>query len=323
MGNNRELYELRSKRVEDAIALREPDMMPVAPWVDGLPYFLYPDIGATHKDALYDHEKAMLAHIRFHEEFEPDANCTNSMFLCGQAADFLRPTMMDWPGRKGGPLADESIYQMLEIEHMYNDEYDELQNDYTRFIINKYLPRAFGGLEGLKGIAIDPSVCIMNLPLAPLATPEVQDALQKLLEYGKLQARANEIFSEFTEKLIGLGFPPIFAAYGEVPFDVLSDYFRGMMGTLYDQKERPEKIKAACSLFAKIQIEKFERLADMQLPARRVFFPMHKGMDGFISDEQYRDLYWAPFGEVLHGLVKSGFTPIIYAEGAYSTRCAF
>jgi hypothetical protein len=317
------MYELRLKRFEDAIALKEPDTTPVAPWVDGLPYFLYPELGVTHKTALYDHAKAMEAHIRYHREFEPDANCTNSMFLCGKAADFLEPTMMDWPGRKGTPLPDESIYQMFEIEHMRADEYDELIGDYSKFILTKYLPRAFKGLRGIENFRIDPSVCIMNLPLTPIAAPDVQGALTKLIEYGRIQAQADEVFLKFIGGMIDLGFPPIFAAYGESPFDVISDYFRGTMGMLYDQVERPEKIKEACAFFADIQIEKYVAMKDAPLPVRRVFFPLHKGMDGFISDEQYRDLYWAPFHRILARLIDMGYTPIIYTEGSYETRCAF
>ncbi|MDR3364917.1 MAG: hypothetical protein LBS91_08255 [Clostridiales Family XIII bacterium] len=323
MPNNEALYETRLKRFNDAVALKEPDRLPVAPWVDGLPYALYPEIGATHKSALYDYEKAMAAHIRFHEEFQPDANCTNSMFLNGPAADYLKPTMMDWPGRAGTPLPDSSIYQMFEIEYMKESEYDELLADYTKFIFNKYLPRSFAGLEGLSGFRIDPSVAIMNLPLAPLAAPEVQAALENLIRYGKDQAKANEAFGAFVGRMIGLGFPPVFTSYAEAPFDVLSDYFRGTLGTLYDQAERPEKIRAACGLFAGIQKERLASLKDAPLPVKRVFIPMHKGMDGFISDEQYRDLYWEPFHGILKLLVDIGYTPIIYTEGAYSTRVRF
>jgi hypothetical protein len=163
----------------------------------------------------------------------------------------------------------------------------------------------------------------MNLPLTPIAAPDVQDALMKLVEYGREQAAANEVFGKFVGHMIDLGFPPLFVAYGEAPFDIISDYFRGTMGMLYDQIERPEKIKKACEFFADIQIEKYGGLKDAPLPVKRVFFPLHKGMDGFISDEQYRELYWEPFHRILGALIGMGFTPIIYTEGAYETRCAF
>jgi hypothetical protein len=117
-----------------------------------------------------------------------------------------------------------------------------------------------------------------------------------------------------------LGFPPILSADGQVPFDILSDYFRGMLGTLYDQVERPDKIKAACEKFKEIEIDVLKSQLTGDSPVQRVLFPMHKGMDYFISDAQYRDLYWEPYQEVLRALIEMHVTPIIYTEGSYATR---
>jgi len=323
MLNKQEKYQERLTRVETAIALKEPDRLPVVPWVDGLPYFLYPESNASHKTALYDVEKAMEAHIRYHLEFEPDCNTTNTTPLSGRAADFLHPTMMEWPGRVGSPLGDDSLYQMLEIEYLKVDEYDELLRDYTGFILHKYLPRSFAGLVGLEKLDIDPSSCIMDRALRPLAKPEVQEALKKLIQYGEERAAIDIAQNKYVETMQNLGYPPIFIDDGEVPFDVLSDYFRGTMGTLYDQIERPQKILAACDKFTQIQIDKFSHSISDVADVRRVFFPMHKGMDYFISDEQYRELYWAPYQKLLRYLVGIGVTPIIYTEGQYFTRCEF
>ena len=323
MSNNQNKYQQRMTRLESAIALKEPDRMPVVPWVDGLPYFLYPEFGVSHKTALYDLEKAMEAHIRYHLEFEPDCNTTNTTALSGYAADFLRPTMMEWPGRVGSPLSDDSIYQMLEVEYLKADEYEELFSDYTGFILRKYLPRSFAGLAGLGKFEIDPSSCIMDRALRPLAAPEVQDALKKLVRFGEIRAEVDKAQVAFIDKMRELGFPPIFSDDGEVPFDVVSDYFRGTMGMLYDQIEQPKKILAACEKFMQIQINKFSMSMSGEMDVKRVFFPMHKGMDYFISDEQYRDLYWAPYQKILSHLIGMGVTPIIYTEGQYFTRCEF
>ena len=323
MSNNKEKYQQRLTRIETAIALKEPDRMPITPWVDGLPYFLYPEYGVTYKTALYDIEKAMEPHIRYHQEFEPDCNTTNTIPLSGRAADFLHPTMIEWPGRAGSPLSDDTIHQMLEIEYLKVDEYDELLSDYTGFILHKYLPRSFAGLAGLEKMEIDPSSCIMDRALRPFAAPEVLEALKKIIQYGEERAAVDKAYSIFIEKMRKLGYPPFFSDDGEVPFDVLSDFFRGTMGTLYDQVERPKKIHAACEKFARIQIEKFTKTMSKDTDVKRVFFPMHKGMDYFIGDEQCRDLYWAPYQKILRHLIGMGVTPIIYTEGQYFTRCEF
>jgi hypothetical protein len=323
MPNDPETLETRSKRMRSAIGLKEPDRVPISPWASGFPYAIYPEIGASHKSAMYDYEKAAEAHIRYHREFEPDAISTDSVFLCGKAGEFLKPTMMDWPGRPGTPLPDDSIYQMFEVEYLKADEYDELLGDYTRFIFNKYLPRSFEGLKGLEGFRVNPSPGILDSALTPLAAPEVQEALKRLVAYGEERAKTDAAFGAFIGSLIGAGFPPFFTAVGGVPFDILSDYFRGTTGTLYDQVERPEKIAAACELFADIQIAALSFLEHAPLPVKCVFFPMHKGMDGFMSDEQYRDLYWAPYQKILRYLISIGATPLIFTEGPYNTRYEF
>jgi hypothetical protein len=321
--NPTEDYKRRLKRINDAIALKEPDKLPVAPYVDGLPYFLYPELGVTHKTALYDIEKATEAQIRYHLEFTPDANTTNMMALSGRAADFLQPTMMDWPGRAGTTLSDMSIYQMHEIEYLKADEYDEFLNDYSGFILHKYLPRSYKGLKGLSEFRIDPSCCILDRPLHAFADPELREALGALIAYGEESEKVNTRFKAFLDKMSALGFPPLFTVDGQVPFDILSDYFRGMLGTLYDQAERPDKIRAACEKFKEIEIEVLKSQLGPDSRVRRVFFPMHKGMDSFISDAQYRELYWEPYQEVLRTLIEMNVTPIIYTEGSYATRYAY
>jgi hypothetical protein len=319
----KEEYKARLKRVNDAIALKEGAQMPVAPLVNGLPYYLYPELGLSHRSALYDFEKAMEAHIRFHLEFEPDGIVANIMPLCAKAADYLRPTMLDWPGRAGTPLPDDSIYQMFEIEYLKEDEYDELLGDYTGFILRKYLPRSYKSLIGLEQFRIDPTCGIMDLPLSPLANPALRKALQILLDYSKDREQSDARYTALTDRLIQNGFPPMYTAVGQVPFDILSDYFRGTVGTFYDQVERPDKILGACEKFMSVEIDALSAQAGVDADVKRVFFPMHKGMDSFISDAQYRDLYWAPYQKILQYLIGIGVTPIIYTEGPYETRTAF
>jgi hypothetical protein len=324
MTNTLEAYKRRLKRINDAIALKEADAMPIAPLIHGLPYFMYPEFEATYKTELYDFDKSAEAHIRFHLEFEPDINTAHVLPFSGKAADYLQPTMMDWPGRTGTPLSDTSIYQVVETEYMKADEYDEFLEDYTGFIIRKYLPRSYKRLKGLHDFQIDPSCCMMQLPLRSFANANLRDALDVLAASGKDHERLFARFAAFNEKLKQLGYPMLYTADGQVPFDILSDFFRGTMGTLYDQAERPEKIKAACEKFKKIQIEILAaRAPDNTVDVDRVFFPMHKGMDSFISDAQYRDLYWKPYQEVLRKLIRAGRTPILYTEGPYTSRLSF
>jgi len=323
MSDPKEKFDERLARVNDAIALKEPDRMPLVPWAAGMPYQFYPEIGATHRSSFYDFETAAAAQILWHMEFEPDAVSSDVLFFSGRAGEFLKPTMMDWPGRPGTPLPDMSIYQMFEIEYMKEDEYDEFLADPTGFYLNKMAPRMYEGLAGLEEFRFNMAPGIFTAPLSQLAKPQVREALKKLIAYGEEQEQADGAFFGFLGQLEALGFPAFYTGVSGVPFDILSDYFRGTTGALFDQAERPEKIRAACEVFVHSVIGGLSWMNHAPLPVKRAFFPMHKGMDGFMSDEDYRNLYWAPFQKILRALIENGITPLIFTEGPYNTRYKF
>ena len=51
-----------------------------------------------------------------------------------------------------------------------------------------------------------------------------------------------------------------------------------------------------------------------------VFLPLHKGADGFMSDEQFHTFYWPTLRAVLLGLIEEGCIPFCFAEGRYGSR---
>lgn len=229
--------------------------------------------------------------------------------------------MIDWPGRPGTRVPDWSTHQCFEFEYLREDEYPELLRDYTGFMLRKYIPRAFPGLKGLESVNIVPSIVLSTAPLAGLYSAGALEAYKKLEEIGANDGAANEAFGRMLTALREeLGLPPMWATFGEVPFDILSDYYRGTMGTFEDLAEQPENIAAACDLFADIQIAHFRSLKESDLPVRRINFPMHKGMDGFMSPSQYETLYWKPMRKVIDALLEMNITPILYTEGPYDTR---
>jgi uroporphyrinogen-III decarboxylase len=48
--------------------------------------------------------------------------------------------------------------------------------------------------------------------------------------------------------------------------------------------------------------------------------PLHKGADGFLSDEQFKTFYWPHLKKVIMGLIDEGVVPFIWAEGGYNSR---
>jgi uroporphyrinogen-III decarboxylase len=94
---------------------------------------------------------------------------------------------------------------------------------------------------------------------------------------------------------------------------------RGTRGLMLDKFRRPEKVKAAMERLVPLAISWALRSADVNRHPI-VFIPIHKGADGFMSDEDYRTLYWPTFKAVLLGLIEEGLVPLVFAEGGYNER---
>lgn len=312
-----QLFAERLQRVNDAIALKEPDKMPITPIIGTLPYFVDRE-GVTNKANWYDYETAGQAQLRFYQEFQPDTSIFQ--FLSGPANELAGTKIIDWPGKPGTPIADSSSHQVIENEFMTEDEYPEMIHDFTGFMLRKYVPRAFPNLKGLSSIAFHPAQFLFVSDIANLYSPDALEAYGVLARIAEEEGKKAAANGKFLGMLIGMGFPPLLTGAAEVPFDIISDYFRGTVGMFEDQLERPELVLQACEMLVNVQLQALQYLRFAPLPVKRVFIPMHKGMDGFMSPAQYESLYWAPFQRLLCGILELGATPIIYTEGAYSTR---
>jgi hypothetical protein len=315
-----ELFKLRLKRLEDAIALKEPDQLPMIPFSSGAPYHLYNK--GSHKATYYSPKDCIEPFLRYHEEFEPDA-AFSLPFQSGKANEIAQSNMIDWPGRPGTIVPDNSTYQVIERCYMSVEEYDELIADPSGFMWRKYIPRAYPGLKGLEGLYFNPSIVLSIFPFLTVLNPDVIEALDKIRAMAEANKEYADVSAVISAKLTDMGFPPLATGIAEAPFDIISDYFRGTAGVFEDQIECPEKIAAACEVFANLQIASLQYFRVAPMPVKRVFFPLHKGMDGFMNPKQYAELYWKPMDKIFAALIEMGVTPIIYTEGYYNTRYEF
>ena len=315
---SQEKFQERMSITEAAIRHEEPDRIPI--WCQyGTTPFLLTGGAVTYKDAMYDFEKASKAIIQFHQDFQPDAQMAN--LINGKIEEIADTKVFDWPGRPGTRVPDDSIYQILEPDLMYDDEYEELFSDLTGFLLRKYIPRAFPGLKGLSSILNPtPTGYMYFQQLGSLYNPQAIEAYEKLIEIAKLSAESTAALQKLQGTLFGMGFPPLLTGVGLVPYDILANYFRGTMGIFEDLMDNEENIERAVNMFADIQIKNLQYFRFVDMPVKRVMFWMHKGMDGFMSPEQFDKLYWKPFLKVIYALVDMGVTPIIYTEGPYVKR---
>jgi uroporphyrinogen-III decarboxylase len=120
-------------------------------------------------------------------------------------------------------------------------------------------------------------------------------------------------------ELAAAGFPQILGGFTKAPFDVIGDTLRGTKGIMLDLRRQPEKLLQAMEALVPLMIRMGVGAAQ-QTGHPIIFIPLHKGADGFLSDEQYKKFYWPTLRAVMVGLIEQGCIPLPAAEGGYGSR---
>jgi hypothetical protein len=301
-------------RIDDAI-----ERVPVMPMTTFAPTMMK---GISGKEAMYNPEAAGQAYLDFCNTFQPDAAGAAPMLMYGPALETLKYTLYKWPGQ-GVP--DNLSYQFNEKEYMTQDEYDLLINDPTDFYLRYWMPRTHGALAPFA--SMPPIYGAMELPmlgpwLIGIGTPPMQEALAALMKAGKQCFDWINSMGAYLGQIMAAGFPFYAGGATKAPFDVISDSFRGTTQLMMDIFRRPEKV-----------LEAVERLVEPMIAAGVagavannnpiVFIPLHKGADGFMSNEQFEKFYWPTLKKVMYGLAEAGCIPGCFVEGGYNQRLEY
>lgn len=310
-------YKERVTRIKDAVQLKKkPDRVPVFPIIGFFPA-LYS--GITPREAMYDYDKLYAAWKKYVLDFEPDAHLGIAIPTPGRVYDILDYRLYSWPGHG---LPETSGYQYNEGEYMMADEYDEFIQDPDHFFSAIYFPRIFGALEGFKALphfANIQEMLFVGPNILSFGLPEVQAAYKSLFEAGNEALKWIQIVGKFDQEMTSLGFPDFFGGFSKAPFDTLGDTLRGTRGIMVDMYRRPEKVLAATEAIVPLMI-KMGVSGAKQSGNPIIFLPLHKGADGFMSDEQFKKFYWPSLKKVLMGLIEEGCVPFPWCEGGYNSR---
>ena len=311
-----ELYQERESRVEAAIALETPDRVPVMSLWGFFPAKI---AGHTFEEAMYDDAKLMQCNVDAMVEYQPDM-CDNPFPIryLGPVLEALDFRQLRWPGHGCDSM---STYQFVEREYMKAEEYEAFLFDPSDFMLRTYWPRVFGALKPFQALPPVHGIISYYMGLtafSALHTPEVEAALDALLtaagEAKRILAGANA----YAEKSRDLGFPQQFGALSQAPFDTLSDFFRGTKGTMLDMFRRPEKVLEACEKLLPIMLG--PGFAAKRRGHKRIFIPIHKGLDGFMSPEQFKTFFWPTLKQIMMDLIDAGYTPCPLWEGRCDSR---
>ena len=316
-----ENFETRIGRINDAIALKKPDRVPIFPM-----FHLFPAryAGMNYEEAFYDSDRWLAANEKAILDYDPDLyfQPSGAVGADGAAHEALDNQQIKWPGHG---VAPNRSFQFVEGEYMKAEEYDEFLRDPSDWTVRKYLPRIYGALHGLGML---PPLTSMLAGYAGagitgvLAIPPVAAAFAALAQAAQVSAQRSMAYAQFEQKMNGMGYPAYSAAVALAPYDLISDMMRGMRGTMVDMYRCPDKLVAAMEKILPDQIGGAIGQAKMS-GNPRIFMPLHRGADGFMSDEQFETFYWPTLKALILALIDAGLTPSPFFEGGYEQRLQY
>ena len=313
------LYREREKRITDAIQLKIPDRVPI---IAGMGYFPGKYTGIPFAAAWYDYDKWLAAYKKTLQDFQPDM-INVQPFFPGKAMEYLEPRSMRWPGHGVSPYHS---HQSIEEEYMKVDEYDAFMKDPSDFMLRVYMSRISGVTAGLNILpelsSIGYSFMGAQVLAEALAKPELARTIRALQKAGREIRKWRSKMRAFHKMIADMGFPPLTRGFAMAPFDAISHSMRGMQGSFLDMYRQPDKLLEACEKLLAITL-------DRPLPPPRnganirVFIPLTRGSDDFMSLKQFEKFYWPTLKRLIDVLIEKGAIPCIFFEGNFISRLEY
>ena len=288
-----------------------------------LEYFHTRMAGVSDKDAGYDaklnFDCLRDATVRFGWDWAPGMAVPPSRSL-----EALGSKQIRWPG---GDLPDDVQFQWVEDEYLKADEYDAFLADPTRFTLHTLWPRLASAFGVLGELPLPPIwwVNTMYFPLAwgaLLGAPPMTAMFEALAEMSRDAGAFMAAFGAFMGQMAGMGYPVAFVGVTKVPFDTVSDDYRGLRGSTLDLYRQPDKLQALMGMLTPMVIGQAIGAAKGS-GNPRVFIPLHRGAAGFLNDEQFAKYYWPGLKAVIFALLEAGVTPCPFFEGDYTPRLKY
>jgi len=315
------LYDEKMARVNAAIELKVPDRVPFFPTAH---MFAAKYAGMTFADAFQDAEKWYAANVKLAIDLDADISFSPDFAVFSSAAAFsavdFRQLLI--PGLQ---VDANHSFQFVEGEYVKAEEYDAFLDDPTGFALRVYMPRIYGTLGAFS--MLPPLTTFMMGyagmgAIAAFAAPPIWAGFESMhnaaVEAAKWAASGAAFQKEMAEK----GYPLWAGGVALAPFDIISDFMRGMRGTMIDMYRCPDKLLAALEMVFPWSIG--GAMAQCQMSGNpRVFIPLHRGADGFMSNKQFETFYWPGLKRLFLGLIDAGLTPCPFFEGAYNQRLEF
>ena len=305
----------RDERITKTISLQEPDRVPFAPMTNA---FFMMGYGISTYDAMMDFRNIIPGVRGYIRDYDPDG-----VFLAGlygiKTLETLGTEFIHWPGATCG-LPLESPFQHTDGTYLQDDEFKEYILDPTHFTLTKLMPRKHRNLKGLSKLNFRETfdTCFFN-DLTILADPEVREAVDTLMQAARFQKERAGQLAEVIGVIAEEGCPLLAQGTMCVPFDAYADSARGIIRAVEDTMEFPDELEEILNKISEMNVD---RILDMYRArgVKRVFIPLHCGVDEFMSPDAYERFYWPGLKKSIDGIVDRGMEPWVFCEGNYSTR---
>ena len=318
---NQKKYDEKVKRVNDAIALKEPDRVPMTPPAEIFPIL---NAGFTVGEVIYDTslQKMKQAVVKYLQDFDPDKTGGVGMVFAGEGPmmELERSKNMRWAGMPGNIIDINSLQQHIEFPTLLDDEFDEFFSDRTGWALRRQIPRTSGLLEPFSQLRLGGMMGARMLA-AQVSTPEFKAMLDDLWKLHELQQVYQAGVKDIDDTVREMGYPDFSGGMAAVPFDSYSDGLRGTILSLQDLYDHEEEVEKYIDEAFEQQINMIRMQgANPANKGKHVFMALHKGMDGFMSDEHYRHFYWRHLQKIIETIIEVDMVPYIYTEGKYNSR---
>lgn len=318
-------YDEKLKRLQDALALKEPDRVPVD-IVGGC--FMVQRLGYTMAQSNYDEtlEIGKEAARRFMLDYEPDVMTGLGLTYAGEGRghEMQESRTLYISGMKNAPIGEDSMPQFIEFPTLLDEEFDEFFNDYTQWSLNKFLPRVSGVMEPFKDFRLNLSHRGIGEVAAAFSRPEIRKAIKRLWEIDDFYQKYRKKVEAANAELADLGFPTMVAGRAVVPFDKYSDTYRGMEMAFVDIFEEEELVMKFCEKFHEEQIRQLKNgNPDGKKNGKQVVMALHKGSDDMMSNAFYEKFYWNHLKDIITACKEAGMMANVFCEGVYNDKLKY
>ncbi len=299
MTKMKKLYDQRLSRYLTAMRNEKPDQIPIRPFVAE---FAAKYAGFTCQEVSHDYNKAFQAALRCAADFDWDAVVPNMVYVW---TGLTQAIGLKYYGIPGIDIPPNVGFQYKEPNEenafMKAYEYDELIDDPTAFLYNKWLPR------------VSSDICSENEPASyrhNLAL--VKGAMAMLNYFNAFGPQCRRLQNE-------TGTVCAIAGILKAPFDIIGDKLRGYIGLTMDLIEQPDKVFAACQALMPHLYHVALETSDPnhQVP---VGFWMHRGCEPFVSHGHFDAYYWSTLKPIIEELWRQGHQTLFYAEGDWGNH---